>query len=89
MLSLFKETFKSSSSSKKKLQLNSKEFENFLNKEQRHPGLNELLYPFYTQEKTTRLIQDLETHKSYKKKSIFMFMKLKLFNYFFKLVNFL
>jgi hypothetical protein len=59
--------------SKRKLHLNPNQFEDFLNKKQRDPGLNELLYPFYTTEKAATLIQKFETDESFRKKSSFIF----------------
>ena len=44
-------------------------FESFLNHEQRHPGLNELLYPFYTIERTTHIIQNYEKNAAFRNKS--------------------
>jgi phosphatidylinositol phospholipase C beta len=49
--------------------LNAEQFENFLNKEQRDPGLNELLYPFYTIDKSGEMILKYETDESFRKKS--------------------
>ncbi len=48
-------------SSKSQVSLSCDQFERFLNREQRHPGLNELLYPFYTREKTLELIEKLNS----------------------------
>ena len=45
------------------------QFESFLNREQRDPGLNELLYPFYTIEKADEMIQKYETDDSFRKRS--------------------
>jgi hypothetical protein len=45
------------------------QFEKFLNREQRDPGLNELLYPFYTTDKSAEMIQKFETDESFRKKS--------------------
>lgn len=40
--------------------MNSDQFEDFLNHEQRHPGLNELLYPFYTRQRAAELIENFQ-----------------------------
>jgi phosphatidylinositol phospholipase C, beta len=53
------------------------QFENFLNKEQRDPGLNELLYPYYTIDKVTEMIRKFETDESFAKKSIKFLLNLK------------
>ena len=45
-----------------------------MNKEQRDPGLNELLYPFYTVQKATELMQKFEIDDSMKKKSNFNYI---------------
>jgi phosphatidylinositol phospholipase C beta len=50
--------------------LTGEQFEKFLNREQRDPGLNELLYPFYTVEKSAEMIQKFETDESFRKKSL-------------------
>ncbi len=57
------------SASKKKLYLVPDQFEKFLNREQRDPGLNELLYPFYTTDKSAEMILKFETDESFRKKS--------------------
>ena len=57
-----------SATTKKKLYLTAEQFENFLNKEQRDPGLNELLYPFYTTDKALEMIQKFESDDSFRKK---------------------
>ncbi|RNA14768.1 1-phosphatidylinositol 4-5-bisphosphate phosphodiesterase classes I and II-like [Brachionus plicatilis] len=53
---------------KSKQYLNAEKFEQFLNKEQRDPSLNELLYPFYSLQKATELIQKFEIDDSFRKK---------------------
>lgn len=59
--------------------MNAEKFEQFLNKEQRDPSLNELLYPFYSVQKATELIQKYETDDSLRKKSkFFLFHEIKL-----------
>ncbi|CAF0820017.1 unnamed protein product [Brachionus calyciflorus] len=55
-------------STKTKTYLAPEKFEMFLNKEQRDPCLNELLYPFYTVQKATELIDKFETDDSFRKK---------------------
>ena len=68
------------SGTKRKLCLTAEQFETFLNKEQRDPGLNELLYPNYTVEKAMELINKFEIEDSFKKKSICLFfIKFNLF----------
>ena len=59
------------SATKRKLYLNAEQFESFLNKEQRDPGLNELLHPFYTTDKSSEMILKYETEESYRRKSKF------------------
>jgi hypothetical protein len=54
---------------KRYLQFTGDQFENFLNHEQRHPGLNELLHPFYNKQKTAALIQKMERDEQYSNKS--------------------
>ena len=49
--------------------MNAEQFEAFLNKEQRDPGLNELLYPNYTVDKAIEMIQRFEMEDSFKKSS--------------------
>ena len=66
---------------KTKVVSNSRTIRDF--KEQRDPGLNELLYPNYTVEKAMELINKFEIEDSFKKKSICLFF-IK-FNLFFKL----
>lgn len=49
--------------------MSAEQFEDFLNKQQRDPGLNELLYPFCTTDKAAEMIQKYEIDDNFKKKS--------------------
>jgi phosphatidylinositol phospholipase C beta len=53
--------------------MNPEQFQNFFNEKQRDPRLNELLYPFYTLEKSCEMILKFETDESFRKKSIKVF----------------
>ena len=48
------------------------QFQNFFNEKQRDPRLNELLYPYYTHDKATKMILKFETDDSFRKKSIYI-----------------
>ena len=48
------------------------QFQNFFNEKQRDPRLNELLYPYYTLDKATKMILKFETDDSFRKKSIYI-----------------
>lgn len=63
------EKYLESSATKRKLYLAPDQFENFLNREQRDPGLNELLYPFYNTDKAAEMILKFETDENFKSKS--------------------
>ena len=46
------------------------QFQNFFNEKQRDPRLNELLYPYYTLDKSCEMIMKFETDESFRKKSM-------------------
>ena len=59
------------SGSIQQLCMSPEQFQNFFNHKQRDPRLNELLYPYYTLDKATKMILKFETDDSFRKKSIY------------------
>lgn len=49
--------------------MNADQFSNFINREQRYSGLNELLYPYVRSSEASAMIDKLEMDDTYKKKS--------------------
>jgi hypothetical protein len=58
---------------KKKPYLTVEQFVNFLNKEQRDPRLNEILYPYYTVRQAQDIINEYEFRQSMANKGTYFF----------------